>query len=225
MVAVQTNNHFILFAPWTSGASFPGEPSMTKHGFKAFLLTTVGGLVWATTASAQQMPIEEIIVTARQRAESITDVPASITAITADTIEKAGVTRAHDFIALTPGVTLVSSAEVGDTQVNIRGINGARDAENSFALIIDGVLMTNPAAFNREYADLQQIEILKGPQGALYGRNAAAGAIIVTTQRPSDTFMGRAKATFEEDNTYTATGFMTGPVSDKLYAKLGADYR
>ena len=196
---------------------------MTR-GLKAMLLTTVSTLV-AVGASAQQMAIEEIIVTARQRAESITDVPASITALTADTLQKAGVARAHDFIALTPGVTLVDTAEVGDTQVNIRGINGARDAENSFALIIDGVLMTNPAAFNREYADLQQIEILKGPQGALYGRNAAAGAIIVTTMKPSDTFEGRAKASFEEDNTYTVAGYMTGPVTDKLYAKVGADYR
>ena len=60
---------------------------------------------------------------------------------------------------------MVNAAEVGDTQVNIRGINGARDAENSFAFIVDGVLMTNPAAFNREYADLQQIEIVKGSPG------------------------------------------------------------
>lgn len=193
-------------------------------GLKTVLLTTVSTLV-AASASAQQMAIEEIIVTARQRAESITDVPASITALTTDTLQKAGVARAHDFIAMTPGVTLVDTAEIGDTQVNIRGINGARDAENSFALIIDGVLMTNPAAFNREYADLQQIEILKGPQGALYGRNAAAGAIIVSTMKPSDTFQGKAKATFEQDNTYTAAGYLTGPVTDKLYAKLSADYR
>lgn len=127
-------------------------------------------------------PLQEIVITtARQRAESLQDVPASITAITSDVLEAAAVERAGDFIRLTPGVSLVQAAEVGDAQVNIRGINGARDAENSFALIIDGILQTNPAAFNREYADLQQIEIVKGPQGAIYGRNAAAGAIIITT--------------------------------------------
>lgn len=120
-------------------------------------------------------PLQEIVITtARQRAESLQDVPASITAITSDVLEAAAVERAGDFIRLTPGVSLVQAAEVGDAQVNIRGINGARDAENSFALIIDGILQTNPAAFNREYADLQQIEIVKGPQGAIYGRNAAA---------------------------------------------------
>ncbi|MCB2108456.1 MAG: TonB-dependent receptor, partial [Rhodobacteraceae bacterium] len=197
---------------------------MNTFRLKTTLLVSASALVVASAALAQS-PIEEIIVTARQRAESITDVPASITAITMDTLERAGVSRAHDFIALTPGVTLVDTAEVGDTQVNIRGINGARDAENSFALIIDGVLMTNPAAFNREYSDLAQIEILKGPQGALYGRNAAAGAIIISTLKPSDTFQGKFKASFAQDKTYTAAGYISGPVADNLYAKLSADYR
>ncbi|MDX2224750.1 MAG: TonB-dependent receptor [Rhodospirillaceae bacterium] len=196
----------------------------TGH-LKTALLMSAGAALLAPASATAQSPVEEIIVTARQRAESITDVPASITAITADTLQRAGVTRAHDFIALTPGVTLVDTAEVGDTQVNIRGINGARDAENSFALIIDGVLMTNPAAFNREYTDLQQIEILKGPQGALYGRNAAAGAIIVSTKKPSDTFEGTVKVSYAQDNTYTAAGYVSGPVSGNLYAKLSADYR
>jgi iron complex outermembrane receptor protein len=120
--------------------------------------------------------IEEVIVTARRREESLRDVPGTVTALTAATLESAGVQRAEDFIKLVPGVTMVNAAETGDTQVNIRGINGARDAENSFAYILDGVLYSNPAAFNREYTDLQQIEVFKGPQGAIYGRNAAAGA-------------------------------------------------
>ena len=105
---------------------------------------------------------DEIIVTARRKAENILDVPGTVTALTSATLEKAGVQRVEDFIGLTPGVSLVNAAEAGDTQVNIRGINGARDAENSFAFIIDGVLYTNPAAFNREYTDLQQIEVFKG---------------------------------------------------------------
>lgn len=171
-------------------------------------------------------PLQEIVITtARQRAESLQDVPASITAITSDVLEAAAVERAGDFIRLTPGVSLVQAAEVGDAQVNIRGINGARDAENSFALIIDGILQTNPAAFNREYADLQQIEIVKGPQGAIYGRNAAAGAIIITTSKPSREFTGEAKFSAGEDNTYTGAVTLRGPLSDTVAWKLGADYR
>jgi len=195
---------------------------------KILLLSTSAllmGSTWSAPSLAQQVAIEEIIVTARQRAESLQDVPASITAFTSEQLERAGVQRAEDFISLTPGVTIVDAAEVGDTQVNIRGINGARDAENSFALIIDGILHTNPAALNREYANLQQIEILKGPQGAIYGRNAAAGAIIITNKKPGDTFEGEFKVSGANDDSYYASAYMAGPVSDNVGASFQVDWR
>jgi iron complex outermembrane recepter protein len=195
---------------------------------KTLLLSTSAllmGSTWSAASLAQQVAIEEIIVTARQRAESLQDVPASITAFTSEQLERAGVQRAEDFISLTPGVTIVDAAEVGDTQVNIRGINGARDAENSFALIIDGILHTNPAALNREYANLQQIEILKGPQGAIYGRNAAAGAIIITNKTPGDTFEGEFKVSGANDDSYYASAYMAGPVSDNVGASFQVDWR
>lgn len=195
---------------------------------KTLLLSTSAllmGSVWTAPSMAQSFAIEEIIVTARQRSESLQDVPASITAFTTEQLQRAGVQRAADFINLTPGVTIVDAAEVGDTQVNIRGINGARDAENSFALIIDGILHTNPAALNREYANLQQIEILKGPQGATYGRNAAAGAIIVTSKKPGDEFEGEVKFSGANDDTYTASAYMAGPLSDTVSANIQVDWR
>ena len=177
----------------------------------------------ATPAFGQEL--EEIIVTARQRAESLQDVPASIQVFSASRIENSGIERASDFINLTPGVTIVDAAEVGDTQVNIRGINGARDAENSFALIIDGILMTNPASLNREYTNLQQIEILKGPQGALYGRNAAAGAIIITTEKPGEETGGTLTVSGAEDSSYYVAGNVGGKASDTISWGLSGDYR
>ena len=180
----------------------------------------------AVAQQANEQVLEEVVVTtARQREEALQDVPASITAITADTLEAAAVQRAGDFIRLSPGVSLVQAAEVADAQVNIRGINGARDAENSFALIIDGVLQTNPAAFNREYSDLKQIEVVKGPQGAIYGRNAAAGAIIITTTKPSDVFSGSAKVGLGQDSMTTGSVVLSGPISDTAGWKIAADYR
>ncbi|MEM9690447.1 MAG: Plug domain-containing protein, partial [Pseudomonadota bacterium] len=134
--------------------------------------------------------IEEITVSARKRDESLQDVPIAITAFTSDTIEKAGIERPADFIALMPNVTIVDTANVGDTQVSIRGIVSTRDAESTFAYVVDGVLSTNPNSFNEELVDIQQIEVLKGPQGALYGRNAVAGAILVTTREPEAGFDG-----------------------------------
>lgn len=190
--------------------------------------------LWACgPAAAQQAniaesaaPIEEVVVTtARYREENLQDVPATITALTQGLLESAGVERAADFVRLTPGVSLVQAAEVADAQVNIRGINGARDAENSFALLVDGILMTNPAAFNREYEDLQQIEILKGPNGALYGRNASAGAIIITTTTPTEEPSGSVKVGYGEDNTYTGALVLSGPLSENARWKMAADYR
>jgi len=192
----------------------------------------VTGIVSATIAmpvmvraQSDGLAIEEILVTARRRAESVQDVPGTVTALTESTIEDAGLERVDDFLDLVPGVTLVNAAEVGDTQVNIRGINGARDAENSFAYIVDGVLHTNPAAFNREYAALQQIEVFKGPQGAIYGRNAAAGAIIVTTQRPTDELTAGIKGSYGNDDSKFVQGTISGPLNDQLQFRLSGTYR
>lgn len=185
------------------------------------------GLAVATPPAAfAQGMMEEVVVTARQREESITDVPATITAFSAETIEAAGIQRAEDFISLTPGVTMVDTAEVGDTQVSIRGINGARDGEANFAFIVDGVLYTNPSAFNREFADLQQIEVLKGPQGAIYGRSASSGAIIVTTKAPTNEIDGDFKVSAGSQNTYYVSASGGGPlVQDELFGRVHVDYR
>ena len=187
------------------------------------MLTAVLVMMPQQLVQAQSV-IEEITVTARQREESLKDVPGAVTVLTANQIERSGVQRAKDFIALTPGVTIVDTAEVGDTQVSIRGINGARDAETSFGLIIDGIVMTNPAALNREYLDLRQIEIVKGPQGALYGRNASAGAIIITTAKPSDVRSHTVKVSIADDSTYAVTGRADIPLDDTMALSITANF-
>jgi len=198
----------------------------------ALLALTATAMLTPRIAEAQgsqagdQFTVDEIIVTARRRSESLRDVPGTVTALTSSVLEGAGVRRAEGFIALTPGVTMVNAAEVGDTQVNIRGINGARDAETSFAYVLDGILHTNPAALNREYTNLQQVEIFKGPQGAIYGRSAAAGAIIVTTKKPGNESEFSGRASFAEDDTVNGFLSYSGPlVEDKAYFNLSADYR
>lgn len=198
--------------------------------YSRFLLTSVAALALAGTAQAQDQAASEddgtIIVTARKMSERLQDVPATITALTQETLETAGVARAEDFIRLTPGVSLVDTAEVGDTQVSIRGINGAKDTENSYALIVDGIVMTNPAALNREYANLRQIEVLKGPQSALYGRNASAGAFIITTNKPGDELGFEAKASGAEHGTYFGSATLNVPIMPgTLAASIHADYR
>ncbi len=193
-----------------------------------------GSLAWAEdeegateTPQSQETLNEEITVTARQVEETLQDVPATVSVLTDAQIEAVGVERAEDFVKLVSGVSMVNAAEVADTQVNIRGINGSRDAENSFAFIVDGILMTNPAAFNREYANLRQIEVMKGPQGALYGRNAAAGAVIVTTSMPGDEFEGKVSLSGAEDASYTASAAFGGPLGSggKTRYMLNSNWR
>ena len=198
-------------------------PIATRACLSLAVLATV--ITAPTAVFAADEDISEIVVTVRQRAESLKDVPGTVSAFSAETLEAAGVQRARDFIALTPGVSIVNAAEVADSQVNIRGMNGARDAETNYALIIDGILMTNPAALNREYTNLEQVAILKGPQGAIYGRNASAGAIVITTEKPGEEFAGDVKASFAQDDSYLLTGSVGGPATDTLKWSISADYR
>jgi|KBSMisStaDraftv2_1062788.scaffolds.fasta_scaffold17530_3 iron complex outermembrane receptor protein len=186
--------------------------------------TTLGWGHAHAQEAANNQTLEEIVVTARQRAEKIQDVPATIQAFTAREIEIAGIERPTDFIALTPGLSQVQTAEVGDLQLSIRGLNTGRDAETNFALVIDGVLQTNPTAFNQELANVQQIEVLKGPQGAIYGRNAVAGAIIVTTRKPGQGFEGDVDVGVGNNNTKKAHVYLGGG-SEAVQFGLGGFYR
>ncbi len=181
-------------------------------------LLAVPAVLQAAPAATGQ--IEEIVVTARQREERIEDVPVTITAFTAADIRSAGISRPQDFIALTPGVAQVQTAEVGDMQVVIRGINTGRDAETNFALVIDGVLQTNPNALNQELANVTQIEILKGPQGAVYGRNALAGALIMSTRKPGDDWQTDVDAGWGSAGSYNGGLWTGGPLGDTVRGAL-----
>jgi len=194
---------------------------------RTLLLFTALSMLPFATATAQEgaLAIEEIVVTARKRNENLQDVPIAITAFTAETIRRAGIERPADFISLMPNVTIVDAANVGDTQVSIRGIVSTRDAESTFAYVVDGILSTNPNSFNEELLDVQQIEVLKGPQGALYGRNAVAGAILVTTKAPGDEFEGQVKVGGGSDGLSKASMRLAGPLGENMRGSISGSYR
>jgi iron complex outermembrane recepter protein len=193
--------------------------SITSLGF-------VSGPAFAQTESSDDASSGEIIVTARRQNERLIEVPASVTVLTADLLSKTGVSNAEGFAKLTPGVTIVTgTAEAGDTQINIRGINGARDAESSVALVVDGILKTNSAQLNQDQGTLRQIEILKGPQGAIYGRNAAAGAIVISTLKPGDALEAGVKASYANESTFEGSAYVATPLGENLGAVLSGYYR
>ena len=229
------------FAVWPAAATGGGDPAaggaaansmFSRAGRAAALLCGVSGLMLAAPATAQQATAAaaddagEILVTARRNSERLIDVPATVSVITAETLAATGTFRAQEMLQLTPGVTIVSgSAEAGDTQINIRGLNGARDAESSVALVVDGILKTNTAQLNQVQGTLRQVEVLKGPQGAIYGRNAAAGAIVMTTVKPTDVLSGAFRANYGELATGQAFGHVAGPITDGIGFVLAANYQ
>jgi iron complex outermembrane receptor protein len=177
-------------------------------------------------AQSERATLEEVVVVARKRSESLQDVPIAVTAFTESTIKDAGIERPEDFISLTSNVSMLNTVNAGDTQVTIRGIVSTRDAESTFAYVVDGVLITNPNGFNEELFDVQQIEVLKGPQGALYGRNAVAGAIIVNTKLPAEELEGSIKVGAGNNDLRRVTGSISGPiVKDSLAGRLSFSYR
>ncbi|HEX7081353.1 MAG TPA: TonB-dependent receptor [Gammaproteobacteria bacterium] len=180
----------------------------------------------AEPAAAQPDDLEEIVVTARRRAEALQEVPVTITVFDEQDIESAGIERPQDFISLTPNVTLVETQNQGTSFITVRGISQARNSEPSVAVLVDGVLMSNPAQFTQELFDVQQIEVLKGAQGAVYGRNAIGGAIVITTREPGDEFEGRVRLGYDSGPGTTAQVMGSGPLrgSDTLSYHAALSY-
>ena len=182
-------------------------------------LTTAVAAIAAMPVRAQTAPpvpaadIQEIIVTARKRDESFQSVPITVNVFTTQEIQSAGIESPRDFVAMVPNMTLVETQNVGNSFITVRGISQARNSEPSVAVLVDGVLETNPYEFNQELFDIKQIEVLKGPQGALYGRDAIGGAIIITTADPSDHFEGTSRVGVGNGLSEKAQVALSGPLN------------
>jgi len=174
--------------------------------------------------AAEEAEGEGIIVTGLRRSETLQDTPAAVTAFDSQAITNAGIERPADFIALTPNVTLVETQNAGNAFVIIRGITQNRNSEPSVAVIVDGVQQVNPAQFNQDLFDIEQIEVLKGPQGGLYGRNAIGGAIIITTKQPTDEFSGNITAGIDNGFGYFLRGGVSGPLAENVFFRVAGSY-
>ena len=188
-------------------------------------LTVNADSAYAQSSGDGAFAIEEIIVTARKRGENLQDVPATITAFTADDLDNMGVSSMRDYAKIIPNFFLVETQNSGFTFVNIRGITQMRNLDSSVAVVIDGVLSTSPIGMSQELFDIQQIEVLKGPQGALYGRNAMAGAINITTKRPTNELEGFVRAGYGNGQSFKGQAAISGPIiEDSLYGRVAVSY-
>lgn len=182
------------------------------------------GAAFAQEVAAESV-LEEIVVTARFRNESLQEVPVSVTAFSSEMLEDAGVRGYGDFVALTPNVSLVEAESVGQSFLTIRGLTQVRNGEAPVAFVVDGVQQSSNRLFSQTLFDLESVQVLKGPQGALYGRNAAGGAILVTTRQPTNEVEGSMQIGFGSGEERSAQGVVSGPlIEDKLLFRLAGSY-
>ena len=192
------------------------------------VLATMGcvGLLVSGQALAAEPELEEVVVTARKWAESQIEVPDAVTVFTGQAIENAGITDVTDFANLTPNMFFTPTFKPSEMQMTIRGIPTAQGGEAPVAVVIDGVQIAHPTFINQELLDIEQIEVLRGPQGSLYGRNAIGGAINITTRRPTNELEGMARASYASGNDLRLAAAISGPLAkDKLLFRVAASMR
>lgn len=186
----------------------------------------VPGLTY--TAPALSQGLEEIIVTARKRAESLQDAPLNVSAISQDRIEKFDVTSLEKIASLSPQFFVGRSSNGSGAQMTLRGIGSSSTSigiEQSVAVILDGVYYGQGRVLNEGMFDLAQIELLKGPQSLFFGKNATAGVISLTTAKPTEVFEGLARVGYEfESEQMRYEGILSGPLSDTVGARLAVRY-
>ena len=171
--------------------------------------------------------LEVIKVTAQHRTQSIQDVPLTISAISGVELEKADINDAAGIALSVPGFAYSEFAP-GQAILSMRGINSADDGagiDNSVGLFLDGVYIGRGAAINFDMFDLERIEVLKGPQGTLFGRNSIGGVISVITAKPTDDVTAKVSATVGNEGILRYAGFISGPLSESLSGKLSFTHR
>ena len=174
-------------------------------------------------ASQDDGGLEEIVVTAQKRDEDLQRVPIAITAVSGEAIVARGINSTMELNAIVPGLNVRTAS--GAAQTFIRGIGTTSNVvENPVALYIDGVYLPQQRDGLRELVDVEQIAVLKGPQGTLFGRNATGGVIQITTRAPSQEFSGEARGEIDTYATIRTRFYATGGLSDAVAASLALGY-
>jgi len=185
----------------------------------------VAAFGFAGAAAAQEGPttVDDIIVTAQKREQSLQDVPIVVTTLSQAALEGAGVRDIKDLQILTPGMTVTSTQSETSTTARIRGVGTVGDnpgLESSVGVVIDGVYRSRNGVGFGDLGELSRIEVLKGPQGTLFGKNTSAGVINIISEAPSFTPGFEAEATYGNFGAWGIAGSVTGPLSEKVAGRL-----
>lgn len=184
------------------------------------LLGATSVMVMGGTAEAQ-VSIDEIVVTAQRRAESLQDVPISVGVLQGSNILNMGVRNLEEISTNTP--SLIINQGPSQPGMYMRAIGSGTNNtgfEQSVGMFVDDIYMSKPRLAHQPLFDIERVEVVKGPQNVLFGKNTTAGAINITTASPTREFEGLVSALYGEDGEYQVEGMVSGPLSDKFRARL-----
>jgi len=191
---------------------------------KTRLSTTIGlgtlAAIGSTALQAQERVLEEVVVVAEKRSESLQDLSQAVTAIGENELDVKNITSFVDLSAIAPGVT-VAKNEGYKTVISIRGVGNEANqnaiANPSVSFHMDGIYIASPFALQTDFIDVERIEVLRGPQGTLFGQNSTAGAINVISKRPStEELEGKVDLTVGDYNLTKLRGSINIPISDSI---------
>ncbi len=177
----------------------------------------------ASAAGRKDVGAGEIVVTAQRREQRLTEVPISVQAIAAETLSRAVVVNSQDVLKLTPSVNFTGGYAATASSVAIRGINSAAitgEVQPSTAVLVDDIALSRQAEFVADFNDIERVEVLRGPQGTLFGKNATAGVINITTKRPTGDYDARFEAGYTTDNQLLLRGMANIPLSDAVRTRF-----
>ncbi|MAT95468.1 MAG: TonB-dependent receptor [Halioglobus sp.] len=175
--------------------------------------------------SSPGLILEEVIVTATKREENLQDVPVAVTALSADSIKEAQIHSSAQLTQLVPSLTLQRGSDSRESSFNIRGVGTQSfsiGTEPSVSTMLDGVVMGRSGQAFMELMDIQRVEVLRGPQGTLFGKNSTAGVVHIITKQPSDEHSGEIMAMAQSDEEYRAGFTVSGPLTSDLGYRLTA---
>ena len=196
------------------------------HSAVAYTVAVIAGLAGAASTTAQEdagWQLEEVVVTAQKREQNLSDVPVAVTALTSDQIDGAFVNNIESLQSMVPSVSYRKGNTTRNSALTVRGIGTISfsiAAEPSVSTVVDGVVLGRSGQAFGDLYDLQRVEVLRGPQGTLFGKNASAGVVNMTTKRPSTEFAGSVEAQLFQDNEYSLKASVSGPLSDSAQGSL-----
>lgn len=202
--------------------------SHRKTSFSRTLLACPLALIGLSLNSHAQQPVlEEVIVTAQKREQNIQDVAIAVSAFAGDQVNAANIQQFEDIAVRTPGLNM-TQFNIGEPQLYIRGIGNSNDSaggDPAVGIFIDEVYIGRSGSGSSDLFDIERIEVLRGPQGTLYGKNTSGGAVAIYTTRPSREFGGKLSATVGDYDLWNVQGLVTGPLGERMAGKLAASVK